>query len=53
MIIPSPHLVVAVAKSLSSYQPIVGKFMGIGHWALGIGHIDTKNRQSLIKAVGN
>ncbi|MBN3899707.1 MAG: hypothetical protein HWQ41_31895 [Nostoc sp. NOS(2021)] len=38
MIIPSPHLVVAVAKSLSSYQPIVGKFMGIGHWALGIGH---------------
>ncbi|MEH2320674.1 hypothetical protein [Nostoc sp.] len=37
MIIPSPHLVVAVAKSLSSYQPVVGKFYwawGSGHWAL-------------------
>ncbi|WP_335213795.1 hypothetical protein [Nostoc sp.] len=25
-----------LAKSLSSYQPVVGKFYG--HWALGIGH---------------
>ncbi|MBN3925937.1 hypothetical protein [Nostoc sp. NMS4] len=43
MIIPSPHLVVAVAKSLSSYQPVVGKFygygaLGMGHGALGMGH---------------
>ncbi|MHC5936369.1 hypothetical protein [Nostoc sp.] len=34
LIIPSPHLVVTLAKSLSSYQPVVGKFYG--HWALGI-----------------
>jgi len=26
LIIPSPHLVVAVAISVSSYQPTVGKF---------------------------
>ncbi|MEH2417883.1 hypothetical protein [Nostoc sp.] len=57
MIIPSPHLVVAVAKFCQVTNQLWGNFMGmdmtIGHFSKDEGHTDIKNRQSLIKAVGN